>query len=189
MGLTQILFGVAFIILGTFALGAASSAPWLPTRKREREAVVAALASVFVARPNAVVYDLGCGDGVMLFSLADAFPGIRAIGYEIALPPLIAGWIRSALGGAKYRGVHLYWRDFFGQDLSDADVVFVFSTPRMHEKVLAFLSRTLRDDALVIVEAWPLPGVAHERKIGGGDGVLSLYVYSGKALHAAQNPN
>lgn len=178
MGLGSILFIVAFVLVATLALGAVSSAPWLPTRKKERDMIIAALPM----KPGTVVYDLGCGDGAMLFALADAFPGIRAYGYEIALPPLIAGWIRCALGGAKYRNVHMYFRDFFGKDFSDADVLFVFSTPRMLERVRELLVRSVRDDALVIIEAWPFSGIPYERKLGGSDGVLPVYVYSGKAV-------
>jgi SAM-dependent methyltransferase len=185
MGIGSVIFMAAFVLLLTLAVGAASSAPWVPTKKRDRETVIAALAEDGKMLPGAVVYDLGCGDGAMLFALADAFPGIRARGYEIALPPLAAGWVRRALGGEKYREVRMYWRDFFGKDVADADVVFVFSMPHMHAKMHAFLAKSLRDDATVVIEAWMLPGVPHERKVGGVGHALPFYIYRGKAIRDA----
>lgn len=168
----------AYALFCTLGLGALSAAPWVPTKRRERDAVAEAIS----LKPGARVYDLGCGDGSMLFALADAHPGIRAIGYEIALPPLIIGWIRKFLGGAKYKDVSLRWRDLWGQDFSDADALFVFLMRPAYARLLPKLQRELRDDAIVILECWPFPEVAHERKLGGDGKTLPMYVYSGATL-------
>ncbi|MEY4722891.1 MAG: hypothetical protein RLZZ324_404 [Candidatus Parcubacteria bacterium] len=171
----------AFTIFFTLALGASSAAPWFPTRRQERDAVVRGLP----LKPGAVAYDLGCGDGGMLFALADAYPGIRAVGYKIALPPLALGWWRKRHGGAKYAGVSLRWRDFWARDFSDADAVFVFLMRPAYPRLIAKLARELRDDAVVVLECWPFDGIAHERVLGGDGVILPMYVYRGAALRTA----
>lgn len=171
----------AFAILFTYGLGAWSAAPWVPTRRRERSAV----ARGFNLKPGALVGDLGCGDGAMLFAVCDEHPGVRALGYEIALPPLLMGWWRRWRGGARYKDVSLRWRDFWGRDLSALDAVFVFLMRTAYPRLVPKLARELRDDAQIIVECWPFDGVAHVRKIGGEGGMLPYYVYTGAALKAA----
>lgn len=170
-----------FLIIGTMMLGGVSAASWVPTKKDQRERLLEHVS----IKSGAKVYDLGCGNGAVLFAMADRYPGIRAVGYEIAVLPLAFGLARKFASGSAYRGVSLCWRDFFGRDLSDADAVFVFLLPRSHARVASKLARELRDDAVVIVEAWPLPGAVLERTIQGDERLLPMYVYSGAGLRAA----
>lgn len=177
-------FAVSYVLLGTLALGGMSAAPWVRTRKRLREFIAAKVDF----KDGDVVYDLGCGDGAVLFSIADRRPGIRSIGYEIALLPYAIGLVTKALGGGKYRNVAIRCRDFFGKDLSDADGVFIFLLEESYPRVMKKLAKELRDDAQVVVAAWPFPGVAAERTERAAEDVLPVYFYRGSALRAAPAP-
>lgn len=175
------IFGFAYVIVGTLALGGISAAPWVRTRKRLRDFI----ASRADLKAGDVVYDLGCGDGAVLFSLAKKRPGIKAIGYEIAILPWALGLLTKALGRGAYANVSLRCRDFFGADLSDADMVFVFLLEESYPKVVAKLAKELRDDARIVVAAWPFPNVEPERKERGADDMLPVYFYRGRQLKAA----
>ncbi len=76
-------------------------------------------------------------------------------------------------------------RDFFGPDLSDADAVFIFLLAESYPRVMKKLSKELRDDAKVVVAAWPFPGIAAERAERAAPDVLPVYFYRGAALRAA----
>lgn len=176
------IFGLAYVIVGTFALGGISAAPWVRTRRKLRDFI----ASRAELKPGDVVYDLGCGDGAVLFSLARKEPGIKAVGYEIAILPWALGLLMKAFGGKKYANVSLRCRDFFGANLSDADTVFIFLLEESYPKVVAKLAKELRDDARVVVAAWPLPAVEPERKERGAEDLLPVYFYRGRQLKAAK---
>lgn len=180
MGAETAIFAIIYVIVGTFALGGISAAPWVPTKRRQR----ARLAEVVPLKDGATVYDLGCGDGSVLFDLVKRNPTIRAVGYEISVLPYLIGLIRAAAGGAAYRNVTLRYRDFFGQRTDDADVVFTFLLKDCYPRVMAKLAKELKDDALVVVEAWPFPGIAAERTVEGDRDLLPIYFYRGSQLKA-----
>jgi SAM-dependent methyltransferase len=176
-----LIFAIVYVIVGTLALGGISAAPWLPTKRRQLRRVTESVP----LKQGAKVYDLGCGDGAVLFSLAEKRPDIRAVGYEIAFLPLVIGLLRKVRAGAAGKPVSFRCRDFFGAKFGDADVVFVFLFRESYPRVMAKLAKELRDDALVVVEAWPLPKVVADRSFPREDQILPMYFYSGAAVKAA----
>lgn len=172
-----ILFIIAYLIVLTLAVGAVSAAPWIPTKRRQRRR----LAELLSIGSGETVCDLGCGDGVVLFAFADRYPGIRAVGYEIAILPFVLGKLRRSFGGRRYGGVEINYGNFFWEDLSGTDLAFVFLLQKAFPKVMAKLAADLKDDARVVVEAWPLPGVEPEQEIRE-EGLLPTYVYKARAI-------
>lgn len=181
MDVGTLIFAIIYVIVGTLAIGGISAAPWLPTKRGQRRRVV----EVVPLKDGAKVYDLGCGDGGVLLDLAAKRPDIRAVGYEIALLPLAIGLVRKLVAGAAGRGVSLRLRDFFGAKVGDADVVFVFLFRESYPRVMRKLAKDLRDDALVVVEAWPFPNAVADRVIPREAQILPMYFYSGAAVKAA----
>ncbi|MBI1908404.1 hypothetical protein HYS28_03235 [Candidatus Uhrbacteria bacterium] len=170
------LYLIVLVFVLTAAYGAASAAPWLPTKPRERRNLVAQLPM----RGDETVYDLGCGDGTLLFALAAAHPGITAVGYDVALLPLCIGWARKLLSPRRYRKVHLRFGDLFRANIADADLVIIFLMSKAYPKLMEKFRRELPPHARIAVEAWPLPGVPASKTIEG-DGLLPVYIYEGKA--------
>lgn len=167
--------GLAFVL--SAAYGALSAAPWLPTRARERRNLVAKLPM----NGTETVYDLGCGDGSLLFALADAHPSIRAVGYDVALFPLLLGWTRKLLSPRRYRRVSLRFGDLFLSSIRDADLVLIFLMSKAYPRLIDKFQAELKPDARVAVEAWPLPRTNCASTIEG-DGLLPVYIYEGKAF-------
>lgn len=109
---------------------------------------------------NAVIYDLGCGDGRMLVALKKKFPTIRAIGYERSWWPLLLAWFR-----ARPHGVELRAQSFYAADLSDADFVFCFLIDSVMPKLEKKLQAQLRPGICVASYGFTFPTWKPERII------------------------
>jgi len=90
-----IIFFIGLALGATFAYAGFRGAPWVPMRAGDVERVVR-LAAI---KPGQTVYDLGCGDGRLLF--AAATHGAVAHGFEISLLPLVIAKVRWLF--AKHR--------------------------------------------------------------------------------------
>jgi len=170
-----LLISLVYVILLSFGYGALSAAPWVPTRKKERDRLIAELPLV----EGKVMVELGCGDANVLFAAADRMPGLRAIGYDVAILPIVAAWLRKLFGGRKYRNISIRIRDLFSQDLSQADIIFVFLLPKIYDRLGKKFGLELKDDCTVAVEAWNIPGIEPMRTVKE-PGMLPLYFYEGR---------
>lgn len=152
-----ILTVVILALLGTFSAASFSAAPWLPTKKADRTSLFLLLDP----KPGERIIDLGAGDGSLLFALANKYPNLHLIGYEISLIPYCASLIRKAIGGEKYKNVKLLYRNLFRADLSQTDAVIAFLLPKSYNKLTKLFS-TMKPNARILVEAWPLSDVEPE---------------------------
>ncbi|SRR6056297_1617040 len=177
MNIVLVILGA--LILLTFAWGSLSAAPWLPTKKAQRQELV----KTVPLKTGETVYDLGCGDGSVLFALVRANPGIKAVGLEISLLPFLIAWTRKLARPRKYKNVSLKYKNFFWEDLSRADVVFIFLLSKCYNRLISKFYHELKDDCLVVVEAWSLPEF-NENKTIKKEGLLPVYFYKGKQFRA-----
>jgi SAM-dependent methyltransferase len=118
--------------------------PPVPTRpERIRKALK--LANL---RPAEVLYDLGAGDGRVLFIAAREF-GAQAIGLEIG--PIQCAWIwLRALASGLGNQVQVRWANFYKANLQDADVVFVYATSKEVAKLAPHLEREMKQGARLV---------------------------------------
>ena len=127
-----VLWVLLIAVAVTAAYAGLSAAPWLPTKPKQRRHLIDQLD----VKDGKTYYDLGCGDGSVLFALARKNPNVQAIGYEISLLPLGIGLLRKLLGRNAYKNVSLRFGNLFKQDVSDADVVFVFLLDKSYPKLV-----------------------------------------------------
>ncbi len=103
--------------------------------------------------PGTRVYDLGCGDGRMVFAAANR--GLRATGFE--LQPLT--YLRAKLAQLLwYPAADIRYGDFRHADLADADAVVCFLVGSVMPAVTAQLGRQLQTGTAVVSYGFPLPG-------------------------------
>lgn len=114
---------IAFILIFSTLFGL-SIAPWLPIRKRdlERVNILAAL------KPGQLFYELGCGDGRVCFYLAKRNPQAKIVGIESVA--YLYFWTKIRAWFLGYENVEIRFGDALKQDLSRADAIYVFATPR-----------------------------------------------------------
>ena len=136
------------IIIGTFAWGALRGAPWVPTRRRDLDRIVA----LAHARAGERVADLGCGTGGVLVGFAAR--GCRVRGWELAILP----WLVARVRFWRTPGAQIRYGDFWYTNLADCDVVYAFLMPASLARLAPKLAAELKSGARVITYTWPLPG-------------------------------
>lgn len=91
----------------------------------------------FSLTDNNIVYDLGCGDGRILFYLSKFSPNAKYIGIEHSTFPFILAKLGSFLNKKKTGvDVNIIQKDFFKQDLSNATDVFTYLYPNLMDELL-----------------------------------------------------
>ncbi len=90
-----------------------------------------------------VAYELGCGWGTLLSTLASRF---KAIGYELSPIPWLFSWLRV-------RQAQVIWGDFRKRSLSDAGLVVCYLYPRAMEQ----LKEQIPKGCVVISHTFAIP--------------------------------
>lgn len=115
--LSSLLFIFVAILIYSFTVGVVFGAPYLPTLESQRRTAL----ELLDLKPGQTLYDLGCGDGRMLRSAAQA--GLNAVGYELS--PILV--LIARIVNFRYRKqVKVIMGDYWRADLSQADGIFVF---------------------------------------------------------------
>ncbi len=107
-------------------------------------------------QPGEIVFDLGSGDGRVLEVAVTEY---EAQGVGIEVDPARAAWSRRRLSRAGLADETAVIRgDFFWQDLSDADVVFLFLQQHTNDQLADKLHRELRPGARIVSNGYTLEG-------------------------------
>lgn len=157
-----------FLILLTAAYGAISAAPWLPTKNRDISRMIA-LAEI---KAGDKVYDLGCGDGRLVFAAAKK--GAEAVGIEIFILPYLYAKIKSYFQPRT----KILFGDMFNLSVADADVVFIFLMSKSYQKLLIKLEKELKAGSRVVCSCWPIENWQNKlKKIDQPTNSLPLFLY------------
>lgn len=144
----ELLLLTLFILAVTYAWAGFSAAPWVPCRADDVERIIK-LANV---TPGKKIYEIGCGDGRILFEAAKR--GAHASGCEISLIPYLIAKIRILFTrGPKPK---ISYENLWNVSLKECDLVIVFLTPKVMEKLRAKLERELKPDAQVLCYVFPM---------------------------------
>lgn len=119
-----------------------------------------------------VVYDLGCGDGRLLFAALEK-GARRAVGIELDPEPLA-----TAREEAKKRGVQdrvaFHQADIMSVNLSDATIVFTYLCSAAALALKDKFEKELKPGTKVVMEMFPIPGWKPRRVIERG---TDFYLY------------
>ncbi len=120
---------VLLVMLISMLYAAFSFAPWAPSRSIhvKRALTLAEL------KPGEYFYDLGCGDGRTVIYATKLF-GAKAKGIELAFPMFLIARFRVWL--SKAPNANIVFGDLFREDLSNADVIYVYGMPNALEHKL-----------------------------------------------------
>lgn len=160
---------VLFSLIVTVA-EAIRTAPYVPTPVR----VVRRALELAALQPGELLVDLGCGNGRVLTIAARDF-GARAVGYELSPHRALIAWLNIALRGLR-KSATVRYGDLFRADVSRADVVFVWLTPRattLEGKLLAELPRGAR----VVAFSTPLFARWQPERVVRNAGTSPLFLY------------
>jgi SAM-dependent methyltransferase len=160
------------LVLILLFLGALFEAPWVPTRKNDYERIVK-LANL---QPGMFFYDLGSGNGEMLFYLSRRYD-INCIGIEIS--PIL--YLYSKIKSLFYKKVNILYGNFYKHDISKADVIYVFSMPKNLEKLKSGVIKKMNNNSKIVISCWPLQNYSPDQ-ISKIDKGITYYLYKKSAL-------
>ena len=128
---------------------------WVPTPS----AVVDAMLKLADVQPTDVVYDLGCGDGVIVATAAQKY-GARAVGIDIDPQRVKEATERAQKMGVSDK-VEIRQGDLFEADIKDATVVTLYLLQSLNIKLMPKLQKELKPGTRIVSqsfsmgEAWP----------------------------------
>ncbi len=179
IALDLILTGIAFLLL---LLGLSSlihifiRVPFVPSSRKATDEMIK-LANL---KKGDVVYDLGCGDGRLLFA-AEKFAAkqktkIQTAGYELAPFPYLLARIKKWLFRSN---IQLYLKNFFKGNFKNADVIFCYLGPEVMTQLFPkfkkecrkgtrIFSNTFRMQNMEPTKTWPRNKAKH---------LPSIYLY------------
>lgn len=134
----------------SMAYSAISFAPWVPSRKRDLERIFK-LADL---KPGQIFYDLGCGDGKIVFYAAKKHH-VNATGLEISAPLYLICLLKKIFN--KEKNVKFKLKNLFKENLSKADAVYFFGIPAtINNKLKEKLKKELKPGAKIISYSFKL---------------------------------
>lgn len=142
-----------FLIPGFYA--AVTSGPFVPSSRKRHQAMLA-LADL---KPTDIVYDLGCGDGRLIFHAAKHAK--KAIGYELSIPLYLFGKLRQLINRPN---AFIRYGNIWKQDYKDADVVFVYLLPNAMKQFYKEVWPTLKPGTRVISNAFRIHEIKPTQK-------------------------
>jgi SAM-dependent methyltransferase len=155
--------GVLLALLAPGFYAAVTSGLFVPS-SRQRHKNMLALAKL---TKKDTVYDVGCGDGRLVFAAAKTAK--KAIGYELSIPLYLFGRLRQVF---SRRPARIRFGDIWKQDYRDADVIFVYLLPKAMKQFYKVVWPTLKPGTRVVSNAFQI----HEMKPVAEKEKVFLYV-------------
>lgn len=136
----------------TLIQGVLTKVPFVPTRKK----VTKRLLEIAKLKDGQTILDLGCGDGRLLFE-AEKQAKIKAIGYEISPLPYFLSRTKKLFKRSK---VEFRFKNFFKENISEADVIFLYLIPDILPDLAKKLKKECKKGTKIISHTFAL----HELK-------------------------
>jgi len=145
-------------------------------------AVLKDIAEALEINENSVVYDLGCGDGRILFYLSQLNQKAKYIGIENNLFPFILAKLRVYFNKKKNNAkIEIINKDFFKKDLSDATHIFTYLYPNVMDDLLLKFDKELKGGTKLVSLSFQFTNKRPIKEIDLGRGRYKLgrklYVY------------
>jgi len=139
-----VLFLFILFIFTSFLTPLFSKVPFVPVLGR----IVNEIIFILDLKDDSVLYDLGCGDGRVLFAAMKDFPNRSALGIERAPFPYICVKIRQFFSRTK--NVSIVYGDFFKLDLSPSTHVFIYLSPSALDDLLPKFEKELKKGTILV---------------------------------------
>lgn len=141
--------GILFGCVLSISWFAGSDAPYVPTKNSRIKKIlkIAGVKNLPAGRQGAKkFYELGSGDGRVVFEAARL--GAKAYGIE-------QSWLRVLYSRFKsVKNSYFIHGDIFKQNLSTADIVFIFLLPKGIEKLEPKLKQELKKGSIIITQTF-----------------------------------
>ena len=163
------LFFLITLIAGL--IGASFGSPFVPSGRK----IVRKMIALAEIKKNEIVFDLGCGDGRIVFEAEKT--GAECFGIEIAPPVWILAQIRKFVSRGKSK---IILGNLFSQkeELKKADVIFLFLLPSVMEKFHRDVFPHLKREVRIVSHAFNFKNLAPTKLISRAEsGHAPIYLF------------
>lgn len=138
-------FAIIFLALAVYSIPALIIIGPIPASHR----VIKAALDLAKIKEGETIYDLGSGDGRVLLDAVKAY-NCKGVGYELIFPFFLLSKIKVLLSGNNNK-IKLYFKNFYKEDLSQADVIFCYLIPHGMKKLSdKFAKEPLKKGARIV---------------------------------------
>jgi SAM-dependent methyltransferase len=130
-----------------------SLAPYVPSPLN----IVREMLILAGAGPGDVVYDLGCGDGRVLFTAVEEFKVEKAVGYELD-QEMVEALEKRIIDSGMVISISAIQANFMEADLTKATIVTLYLTTSGNAKLRPKLEADLKPGARVVSHDFPIHG-------------------------------
>lgn len=122
------------------------------------------------------IVDLGAGDGRVLIEAKKRYPAIRAVGCELNPTIWLIGKLRALL---QHTTIELHLRSILREDLTHADVVFLYLFPELMERLITQFDHELKPGTRIVSYMFRLKDrePVTTKEVRGYWGKATVYVY------------
>ena len=160
MRLRQVTLWVALIAVSALAPLHAQQAAAPPLRSPDvifvptPPDVVEAMLKLAEVGPSDVVYDLGCGDGIIVATAAQKF-GVKAVGIDIDPQRVKEATERIQKANVTDK-VKILNQDLFTTDISETTVVTLYLLPSLNQKLIPKLNKELKPGTRIVSQSFDM---------------------------------
>jgi len=167
-----VLLGVAVMLYG-LTVGFFQKVPYVPSRKKQAKAMIT-LAGL---KDSDHVADLGAGHGTLLYIIEKEADVASLTGYEKAPLPLYFNWLSKPF--RKGSKVKLKGKNFFKEDLTKYNILFLYLLPKTMDDLLPKLEKELPKGAKVLSNTFTFSKKKPSKTLTSKDveGIAPVYLY------------
>ncbi|MBI5413388.1 50S ribosomal protein L11 methyltransferase [Candidatus Peregrinibacteria bacterium] len=145
--------------------------PYVPSES----AVVAKMIAAAKLKSGDTVFDLGCGDGRLLFA-AEKKVKVKTIGYEVAPAMFLLAHLLKILAKSKAK---IHFKSLFSANLAGANVIFCYLMPGALVKLSEKIKRECKKGTRIVSNTFGIPGLELVEKLerDKSKGLPSIYLY------------
>lgn len=149
-----VVVGVLLVSISILLLTAGANAWWHMPFVPTPDSVTRQMLLRAQCKDGDTVYDLGCGDARMLILAKRSCPGIRAIGFEIAVGVWLLALVRRFVTRSS---IEIRFQNFMKQNLSDANVILLYLSPSFMAMLEKKFQAELRPGTRIVSHCFQFP--------------------------------
>lgn len=151
--LFMLLFSFGLFLTGL--INFISRVPYVPSRK----SAIQKMLKLAQLKPGQTIYDLGCGDGRLLFT-AEKHYRTQGIGFEIAPLVYLSGLLRKFITRSKSQ---IRFQNFFHVNLKNAHTIFCYLTPYALKKLVPKLKKECPKGTRIFSNTFSIEGLKPQK--------------------------